>query len=197
MLHFAQLCESIAATTKKNEKVTLVADYLSTAPVDESALAALYLCGRVFPLREERVLADPVALGAGQAALTGPSTVAVHHAGHVAREGFRVDPIWPWAGVQRVGVGRGTGVVVPYGAAHAPGGGHRRPLGYPSSTRPSHRRDGSPRRPRQTVDRGHVASPLVAYLNNRDLQRAGDAALRFYGTIRQLPSRRKATADSL
>ena len=56
MLRFAQLCESIAATTKKNEKVSLVADYLRTAPVDESALAALYLCGRVFPRREERVL---------------------------------------------------------------------------------------------------------------------------------------------
>jgi hypothetical protein len=35
-----------------------------------------------------------------------------------------------------------------------------------------------------------VAAPLVAYLNNRDLQRAGDAALRFYGTIRSLPNRR-------
>jgi DNA ligase-1 len=56
MLRFAQLCESIAATTKKNEKVTLVADYLRATPVDESALAALYLCGRVFPRREERVL---------------------------------------------------------------------------------------------------------------------------------------------
>jgi ATP-dependent DNA ligase len=56
MLRFAQLCESIAATTKKTEKVTVVADYLSTAPVDESALAALYLCGRVFPRCEERVL---------------------------------------------------------------------------------------------------------------------------------------------
>lgn len=35
-----------------------------------------------------------------------------------------------------------------------------------------------------------IASPVVAYLNNRDLQRAGEAALRFYGTIRQLPRRR-------
>jgi hypothetical protein len=35
-----------------------------------------------------------------------------------------------------------------------------------------------------------IASPVVAYLNNRDLQRAGEAALRFYGTIRQLPYRR-------
>src|SRR6267378_1225442 len=56
MLRFAQLCESIAATSKKNEKVSLVADYLRTTRVDESALAALYLCGRVFPRREERVL---------------------------------------------------------------------------------------------------------------------------------------------
>ena len=56
MLRFAQLCESIAATTKKNEKVALVSDYLRTTPVNESALAALYLCGRVFPRREERVL---------------------------------------------------------------------------------------------------------------------------------------------
>jgi len=56
MLRFAQLCESIAATTKKNEKVSLVADYLRATSVDESALAALYLCGRVFPRREERVL---------------------------------------------------------------------------------------------------------------------------------------------
>ena len=38
-----------------------------------------------------------------------------------------------------------------------------------------------------------VAAPLVAYLNNRDLQRAGEAALRFYGTIRQLGNRKPAT----
>jgi len=56
MLHFAQLCESVAATSKKNEKVSLVADYLRTTRVDESAIAGLYLCGRVFPRREERVL---------------------------------------------------------------------------------------------------------------------------------------------
>lgn len=56
MLRFAQLCESIAATTKKTEKVSLVADYLRTVPVEEAALGALYLCGRVFPRSEERVL---------------------------------------------------------------------------------------------------------------------------------------------
>ena len=56
MLRFAQLCESISATTKKTEKVILVAGYLRATPVEEAALGALYLCGRVFPRREERVL---------------------------------------------------------------------------------------------------------------------------------------------
>jgi DNA ligase 1 len=56
MLRFAHLCESVAATTKKSEKVALVAGYLRGTPVQESALGALYLCGRVFPRREERVL---------------------------------------------------------------------------------------------------------------------------------------------
>jgi DNA ligase-1 len=56
MLRFAQLCESIAATTKKTEKVRRVADYFRAATVEEAALGALYLCGRAFPRREERVL---------------------------------------------------------------------------------------------------------------------------------------------
>src|SRR5262249_50740124 len=56
MLHFSQLCESIAATTKKTEKVRLVAEFLRNSGTEESALAALYLCGRAFPRREERVL---------------------------------------------------------------------------------------------------------------------------------------------
>jgi DNA ligase 1 len=56
MLRFSQLCEAIAATTKKTEKVRLVAHYLQAVPLEQAALGALYLCGRVFPRREERVL---------------------------------------------------------------------------------------------------------------------------------------------
>jgi DNA ligase-1 len=56
MLLFSQLCESIAATSKKTEKVRLVAAFLRNAPVPEASLAALYLCGQVFPRSEERVL---------------------------------------------------------------------------------------------------------------------------------------------
>ena len=56
MLRFSQLCESIAATSKKTEKIRLVADFLRASPTPEAAIAALFLCGRVFPQREERVL---------------------------------------------------------------------------------------------------------------------------------------------
>jgi DNA ligase 1 len=58
MFAFSQLCESIAATTKKLEKIQLVADYFRSLhdDLDNAALGALYLCGRVFPQREERVL---------------------------------------------------------------------------------------------------------------------------------------------
>ena len=34
-----------------------------------------------------------------------------------------------------------------------------------------------------------IAAPLAAMLNNRDIQRAGEAASRFYGTMRRLPRR--------
>lgn len=56
MFRFSQLCESIATTSKKTEKVRFVADYLHRSSTENAALAALYLCGRVFPRREERVL---------------------------------------------------------------------------------------------------------------------------------------------
>jgi DNA ligase-1 len=56
MFRFSQLCESIAATTKKTEKIRLVASYLRESAPENAAIAALYLCGRVFPRREERVL---------------------------------------------------------------------------------------------------------------------------------------------
>jgi ATP-dependent DNA ligase len=56
MLRFSQLCESVAATSKKTEKVALVAGYLRNSSREEAALGALYLCGLAFPRREERVL---------------------------------------------------------------------------------------------------------------------------------------------
>ena len=56
MLKFAQTCDAIAATTKKLEKTALVARYLRETPLDEAAIAAIFLCGRPFPTYEEATL---------------------------------------------------------------------------------------------------------------------------------------------
>ena len=56
MRSFSQLCEAIAATTKKNEKVRLVAEYLQSRSVDEAAASAIFLAGRAFPAYEEKTL---------------------------------------------------------------------------------------------------------------------------------------------
>src|SRR5215813_13260775 len=56
MQHFSLSADAVAATTKKNEKVRLVADYFRARPLDESAQAAVFLSGRAFPAWEERTL---------------------------------------------------------------------------------------------------------------------------------------------
>ena len=56
MQAFAQTADAVAATTKKLEKVRLVAEYFRSRPVDEAAQAAVFLSGRAFPAWEERTL---------------------------------------------------------------------------------------------------------------------------------------------
>jgi DNA ligase-1 len=56
MQSFASTAEAVAATTKKTEKVRLVAEYLRSCPVDEAAQAAIFFSGRAFPASEERTL---------------------------------------------------------------------------------------------------------------------------------------------
>ncbi len=56
MQTFAESCERIAATTKKLEKTAIVADYFRSVPVEEAAIAAVFLSGRPFPLWEETTL---------------------------------------------------------------------------------------------------------------------------------------------
>jgi DNA ligase 1 len=56
MRGFAETCEAVAHTTKKNEKVRLVGEYLRSMPVEQAALAALFFTGRPFPRLEERIL---------------------------------------------------------------------------------------------------------------------------------------------
>jgi DNA ligase 1 len=56
MQDFARACETIAATTKKLEKVAIVADYLKACAVDEAATSAVFLSGKAFPSYEEATL---------------------------------------------------------------------------------------------------------------------------------------------
>jgi DNA ligase-1 len=56
MQAFAQTSDAVAATTKKLEKVRLVAEYFRSRPVDEAAQAAVFFSGRAFPAWEERTL---------------------------------------------------------------------------------------------------------------------------------------------
>jgi DNA ligase-1 len=56
MQKFEQTCEAVAATTKKLEKVGLVAEYLKSLAADDAALAAVFFSGRPFPLWEETTL---------------------------------------------------------------------------------------------------------------------------------------------
>ncbi|HLX85708.1 MAG TPA: ATP-dependent DNA ligase [Terriglobales bacterium] len=56
MLSFARTSDTIAATTKKLEKIGLVATYLRSIPLDQAAIAAVFLSGRPFPAYEETTL---------------------------------------------------------------------------------------------------------------------------------------------
>jgi DNA ligase 1 len=53
---FATTAEAVAATTKKTEKVRLVAEYFRARPVNEAAQVAIFFSGRAFPAWEERTL---------------------------------------------------------------------------------------------------------------------------------------------
>ena len=54
MLGFAKVCEAVGSTTRKTEKVRLVAEYLRSVPLDDAARAALFFTGQAYPRREER-----------------------------------------------------------------------------------------------------------------------------------------------
>jgi DNA ligase-1 len=56
MKKLAQTCERIAGTTKKLEKIGLVADYLQRCTPREAAVSAVFLSGRPFAVWEETTL---------------------------------------------------------------------------------------------------------------------------------------------
>src|SRR3989440_12757574 len=56
MQRLAQACERIAGTTKKLEKIAIVAEYLKSRTPGEASASAVFLAGRAFPLWEETTL---------------------------------------------------------------------------------------------------------------------------------------------
>jgi DNA ligase 1 len=49
MHQFAETCEAVAATRKRNHKIRMVGDYLRSLSTEDAARAALFLTGRMFP----------------------------------------------------------------------------------------------------------------------------------------------------
>src|SRR5208337_2217703 len=56
MERLAETCERIAATTKKGEKIAILAEYFRSRELPDAMTSALFLCGRAFPAFEERTL---------------------------------------------------------------------------------------------------------------------------------------------
>lgn len=56
MIKLAEAGEGIAATTKKLEKIAIVAEYLKARTPEEAAISAVFLSGRPFPVQEEATL---------------------------------------------------------------------------------------------------------------------------------------------
>ena len=56
MQRLAELCERIGATTRKNEKITLLAEYFRSRDLPDAAISAVFLSGRAFPAFDERTL---------------------------------------------------------------------------------------------------------------------------------------------
>src|SRR5262252_7634895 len=56
MRRLAEVCEGIAGTTKKLEKVGVLADYLRACRPPEAAVSAVFLSGRPFPVWEETTM---------------------------------------------------------------------------------------------------------------------------------------------
>jgi len=56
MQELAQTCERIAATTKKSEKIAILAEYCRSRELTDAMTSAVFLSGRAFPAYEERTL---------------------------------------------------------------------------------------------------------------------------------------------
>jgi DNA ligase-1 len=56
MQRLDELCERIASTTKKTEKIAFLAEYFRSRELPDAAISAVFLSGRAFPALDERTL---------------------------------------------------------------------------------------------------------------------------------------------
>ncbi len=81
LLEFAELCDALAATTKKLEKRALIAGWLKTLSVEDAARGSLHLAGQVFAETDPRLLnLGGATLSKALAQLSGASEAAMHEA---------------------------------------------------------------------------------------------------------------------
>ncbi len=55
-LDLAQLCRALEATTKRNQKIAMIAEFLRRVSPKGVGLATLFLSGKAFPESDPRVL---------------------------------------------------------------------------------------------------------------------------------------------
>jgi DNA ligase-1 len=80
-LPFAELCDALAATTKKLEKRALIAQYLKSLPIEDAARAVLWLSGSPFAETDRRTLnTGGSLLSKAVAQFTGADRNAMHAA---------------------------------------------------------------------------------------------------------------------
>src|SRR5215475_2204887 len=56
LFQFAEVCDALAATTKKLEKRAIISNYLRGLSVEDAARAALYIAGTPFSETDSRAL---------------------------------------------------------------------------------------------------------------------------------------------
>ena len=80
-LEFGELCDALAATTKKLEKRALIADWLKRLSIEDAARGSLYLAGQAFAETDPRVLnLGGAILSKALAQISGASEAAMHEA---------------------------------------------------------------------------------------------------------------------
>jgi DNA ligase-1 len=78
-LELAQLCQRVEATSKRNEKIAIISNFLKSIGPEEVPLATLFLAGKAFPESDPRVLEISYATVSEARKKLGQSQLTEHH----------------------------------------------------------------------------------------------------------------------